>query len=65
MDTMRAINHAIFNYLRTDDTLTILMGNANIHEGLAYRSDEFPYIIYAFNPTISPDTPVVADSDLQ
>lgn len=66
MDTVRAINHEIFNYLRADTILTSdLMGNSNIREGLAGRSDNYPYIVYAINPSISPDTPIVADCDFQ
>ena len=50
LDTIRAINHEIFDYLKADTTLTDLMGNSNIREGLAFRSDTYPYIRYDINP---------------
>ena len=49
METVRALNHKIFTYLRADTTLTDLMGNSNIREGLANRSDTYPYIVYAID----------------
>lgn len=65
METVRAINHKMYAYLRADTTLTDLMGNSNIQEGLAVRSDTFPYIVYALDPSITPDTPVVANCGFQ
>lgn len=65
MDTVRAINHEIFDYLRADTTLTDLMGNSNIREGLASRSDDYPYIVFAIDPNILPDTPVMANCSFQ
>lgn len=65
MDTVRALNHKIFDYLRADTTLTDLMGNFNVREGLANRSDEYPYIVYAIDPNITPDTPVIANCGFQ
>lgn len=65
MDTIRAINHYIFGYLRGKEPLTELLGNQNISEGLANRSNDYPYIVFAINPEISPDTPVIVSCDLQ
>lgn len=65
MDTIRAINAYLFGYLRADTTLTDLMGNNNIREGLANRSDIYPYIVYAINPDVSFDTPIIVNCDLQ
>jgi hypothetical protein len=65
MDTIRAINHEIFDYLRADTTLTDLMGNSNVREGLAFRSDDYPYIVYAINPNIPSNTPVIANCNFQ
>jgi len=66
VDTIAAINDYLFTYLRADTTLTDdLMGNSNIHEGLSYRSKVFPYVIFAINPDIDLETPVVVDCDLQ
>ncbi len=65
MDTIRAINDYIFTYLRADITLIDLLGNYNIHEGLAHRSSDYPYIVFALSPEISPDTPLVADCSFQ
>lgn len=66
MDTVRALNHKIFAYLREDPTLIDdLMGNSNVREGLANRSDIYPYIVYAINPDILPDTPVIANCGFQ
>jgi len=65
LDAIRAINHGIFNYLRTDEELAIFMGNSNIHEGLASRSSEYPYIVFAINPSLTPDTPVIVKCDFQ
>lgn len=41
------------------------MGNLNIREGLANRSDTYPYIVYALNPDIDFETPIVVSCDLQ
>lgn len=65
MDTIRAINHAILKHLVEDNDLTTLMGNTNINEGLAGRSDVYPYIVYAVDPHVPPETPVVADCGFQ
>jgi len=65
LDTVRAINYKIFDYLRDDGDLTDLMGNLNIREGLAFRSDNYPYVVYAIDPTIAPDTPVIANCGFQ
>lgn len=65
MDTIEAINDYIFDYLRANTTLTDLLGNSNISEGLAGRSDVYPYIVFAINPGVSPDTPIVVSCDLQ
>lgn len=66
METIRAINKSLFDYLRADTTLTDdLMENNNIRVGLANRSDQYPYIVFDINPDIALDTPVVVDCDLQ
>ena len=65
MDTIAAINDYIFNYLRADTALTDLMGNSDISEGLAGRSDEYPYIVFAMNPEIARDIPIIVSCDLQ
>jgi len=66
MDTVRAINDYIFTYLRADTVLTNdLMGNSNVHEGLAGRSSDYPYIVFAINPEINPNTPLIANCDFQ
>lgn len=65
MDTVRVINSYIFTYLRADTTLTDLMGNSNIHEGLAGRSSDYPYIVFALSPGINPDTPLIANCSFQ
>ena len=65
MDTIRAVNNYIFSYLKADTTLTTLLGNNNIREGLANRSDTYPYIVFAVNPSVNFDTPIVVDCDLQ
>lgn len=66
MDTIAAINHYLFDYLRADTILTDdLMGNSNIRVGLANRSDKFPYVVFDINPDIDFDTPIVVSADLQ
>jgi len=65
MDTIAAINDYIFDYLRADTTLTDLMENSNISEGLAGRSDEYPYIVFGMNPEIDRNTPIIVSCDLQ
>ena len=66
MDTVRALNHKIYEYLRADTaTLIDLMGNSNIREGLAFRSDDYPYIVFAIDPSINSDTPVIANCGFQ
>ena len=65
MDTIRAINHEVFDYLKADATLIGLMGNSNIREGLAFRGDTYPYVLYDINPNILSDTPVVVNCDFQ
>jgi len=66
LDTIRAINHEIFDYLKGDTILTKdLMGNSNISEGLSFRSDDYPYIVFAIDPSIASDTPVIANCGFQ
>lgn len=65
MDTIRAINAYLFKYLREDTILTDLMGNLNVREGLANRSDVYPYIVYSINPDVNFETPIIVNSDLQ
>ena len=65
MDTVRAINSYIFTYLRADTTLTGLMSNSNIHEGLAGRSSNYPYIVFAISPEINHNTPIIANCSFQ
>jgi hypothetical protein len=65
METIRAINHELFDYLRNDSELASIMGNTNIREGLATRSEDYPYIVFSISPTILVDTPVIANCDLQ
>jgi len=65
MDTIAAINDYIFNYLNADVTLTNTLGNPSVSEGLAGRSNVYPYIVFGINPTINPDAPVIVSGDLQ
>ena len=65
MDTIAAINSYLFDYLNDDVTLTGTLGNPGVSEGLASRADDYPYIVFAMNPTVNPDTPIIVSCDLQ
>jgi hypothetical protein len=41
------------------------MGNTNIMEGLARRSEDYPYIVFSVTPSIVAGTPAIVNCDLQ
>jgi len=69
MDVIAAINKAIFDYLRADDTLlgnlAGIMGNKNIRVGRALRSDVFPYITFGIRPFVDPLMPLLGTGTLE
>jgi len=69
MDVIAAINKAIFDYLRADDTLegnlAGIMGNKNIRVGRALRSDVFPYITFGIRPFVDSLMPLLGTGTLE
>jgi len=69
MDIIAAINKAIFDYLRDDETednnLVGIMENKNIRVGRALRSDVFPYITFGIRPFVDPLMPLLGTGTLE